>query len=144
MERTAILSKTPEEIKAILDCNEGLQTAFLRETAQSENFISALTSARYTTARIRRIALHCLLNIRENFIRECLQSPLYLQPLAYKKNGELLKALSEASIPFLDSGKAVKALTATAREAFEKEEFADKIYRAVKNLSSVPTSPTVL
>lgn len=135
MEKTAILLTDKSILKRTLDCTEGLENAFLQAVECGiEDFIGELTSARYTASRLRRIALHNLLNIREDFIRKCLSSPLYLAPLAYRKDRtDLLKALSEAEIPFLSSGKQVKALSSTARECYEKDEFAARIYALATN-----------
>jgi predicted nucleotidyltransferase len=145
MERAAILTKTQSDLKAILDCTEGLENAFLKAAATSDDFVETLTCSRYTSARIRRIALHCLLGIREDFIRECLTMPLYLTPLAYKKEAtDLLKALDEATIPFLSSGKRIKALTGTGRRCFERDEFAETMYAAVKNIATAKNSPFLL
>ena len=133
MERTAVLMKTKEEIQKTLDCTEGLENAFKLAAAKTDDFIKELTCARYTASRLRRIALHILLGIEETFIRECLSSPLYLNPLAYKKERtDLLRTLSEANIPFLSSGKQLKALSGTAKQCYAKDEFASKVYDTVK------------
>lgn len=134
MERTAILMKSKEEIQKVLDCTEGLENAFKEAAEKTDDFVSELTSARYTASRLRRIALHILLGIEETFIRECLSSPLYLTPLAYKKNrADVLRALSEANIPFLSSGKQIKSLSGDARTCYEKDEFAAKTYALITN-----------
>ena len=134
MERTAILIKSKEQIQKTLDCTEGLENAFKAAARNTDDFIEVLTSARYTASRLRRIALHNLLNIEESFIRECLSSSLYLNPLAYnKERTDLLAALSEATIPFLSSGKQIKALDGVAKACYEKDEFALDIYNAITN-----------
>ena len=134
MERTAILIKSKEDLRKILDCTEGLENAFKGAAEKTDEFVKELTSARYTAARLRRIALHNVLNIEESFIRNCLSSPLYLTPLAYKKERtDLLSALSKASIPFLSSGKQIKALDGVAKGCYEKDEFASTVYDAITN-----------
>ena len=134
MERTAILIKSKEDLRKILDCTEGLENAFKGAAEKTDEFVKELTSARYTAARLRRIALHNVLNIEESFIRNCLSSPLYLTPLAYKKERtDLLSALSKASIPFLSSGKQIKALFGVAKRCYEKDEFASTVYDAITN-----------
>ena len=134
MERTAILIKSKEDLRKILDCTEGLENAFKGAAEKTDEFVKELTSARYTASRLRRIALHNVLNIEESFIRNCLSSPLYLTPLAYKKDRtDLLSALSKASIPFLSSGKQIKALDGVAKQCYEKDEFASTVYDAITN-----------
>ncbi|MBQ8319571.1 MAG: nucleotidyltransferase family protein [Clostridia bacterium] len=143
MERTAILLKSKEELRGVLDCAEGLENALKRAAAETDGFVEKLTSTRYTASRIRRIALHTLLNIREDFIRDSLNAPLYLAPLGYRKErADLLASLSRANLPFLASGKDVKALTGVARECFEKEEFADLIYAVATGVT--PNSSPIL
>ncbi len=132
MERTAILIKSKAELQKVLDCTEGLENAFKQAARKTDDFIKELTCARYTASRLRRIALHVLLGIEESFIRECLASPLYLNPLGYKKDrADVLAALSEANIPFLSSGKQIKTLLGTAKRCYEKDEFAAQAYGAI-------------
>ncbi len=128
-EKLAILSVNPDELAATLDCTEGLENAFKNAASASKTLEESLVSPRYTASRIRRIALQNLLNIRKDFIFECLSNPLYIHPLAYKsERTDLLSALSKASIPFLASGKEKRSLTRTAKACLEKDEYAERIY----------------
>ncbi|MBR4943511.1 MAG: nucleotidyltransferase family protein, partial [Clostridia bacterium] len=85
LEKYAILLATNEELKEISDCTEGLENALKKAVTSPVNLVENLTSARYTSSRIRRIALHSLLKIKESIIRESLSQPLYLRILAAKK-----------------------------------------------------------
>ena len=89
----------------------------------------SLTSARYTSSRIRRIALQNLLKINENFIRECLYDNLYLRILGIKKGfKELLSVLSASPYPILARAHDENRLNGIAKECWEKDKFAEKIY----------------
>ena len=128
-EKLAILQKSPDEIAKVLDCTEGLENGFIKAAQKTEPLVTALTSPRYTSARIRRIALQNLLGIHEKFIRECLEQPLYLTPLSYKKERtDLLSALSRATIPFLSSGKALRQLSPTAAACKQIDEYSETLY----------------
>lgn len=137
IEKFALLERSAEEIKSVLDCREGLENA-LKKAAEknTDDIATALTSKRYTTSRIRRILLHNLLNISETFIRECLSSPLYLELLAVKKEGkDVLSALGESTLPLLIRAGDSEKLTGTARECFQKEKFSDSVFRIVRGLA---------
>ena len=128
-EKLAILRETPGAIAEALDCTEGLENAFIKAASGAPSLQEALTSPRYTAARIRRIALQNLLNVRKKLILECLQNDLYLHPLAYKRERtDVLSALSKASIPFLASGIQKSRLNATATKCLAVDEIAEKMY----------------
>lgn len=129
LEKYAVLNASVEEMKSICDCTEGLENAFKKAATTEEPFVSALTSARYTSSRIRRIALQALLKINESLIRECLQSPLYLRVLAAKKESkETLAALSRADFPVIIRQTDASALTGAAKSSFEKDLFAEQLH----------------
>lgn len=129
LEKYAVLNASAEELRAVCDCNEGLENAFKKVAATEESFVSALTSARYTSSRIRRIALQVLLKIDESLIRECLHTPLYLRVLAAKKEAkEVLAALSKANFPVITRQTDANGLTGTAKDCFEKDVFAEQIH----------------
>ena len=131
-EKLSILRETPEKIAKVLDCTEGLENAFVKAASSTLTLEESLTSPRYTAARIRRIALQNLLNIRKELVFECLESDLYLHPLAYKQDrAEVLSTLSEATIPFLSSGIQKSKLSATATKCLAVDELAEKMYAAL-------------
>lgn len=145
LEKYAILRNGLAEIAAVCDCSEGLENAFKRAAKNNvSSFEKELTSARYTSARIRRIALHNLLAIDEKLIRKGLSSPLYLRLLAAdKKNEKLLSALGKAEFPLIVKNADGKKLTGVAKEIFEKENFADEIYCIASGLPPVTHNPFV-
>lgn len=129
LEKYAVLSRTPEELSKVCDCTEGLENAFKKWATNEKPFTETLTSSRYTTSRIRRISLHNLLHIQEEFIRNCLASPLYLKLLAIKaENSELLSVLGKAKFSLLARAHDDNVLDGYAKQCFEKEKFVDDVY----------------
>ena len=129
LEKIAVLNTSTQDLRLVCDCTEGLENAFQKAASSNESFVEALTSSRYTSARIRRIGLQNLLKIRESLIRDCLQSPLYLRVLAANKNAkEVLLTLSKANIPVLTRGTDAQSLSGIAKECFEKDVYAEKIH----------------
>ncbi len=145
LEKYALLAKTKEEIAAVCDCTEGLENAFKKAVERNVPSIEQeLTNARYTTSRIRRIALQNLLNISEKLIRNALSSPLYLRLLAAdKKNENLLSELGKATFPLIVKNADGKKLTEIAKDVFLKEAFADKIYAIASNSPIAKHNPFV-
>lgn len=129
LEKYAILSKTPTEIARVCDCTEGLENAFKKAAEQDDSLVSTLTSARYTSSRIRRIALQNLLGIEEATLSQGLQEPLYLRLLAIRKeNAALFRSLSESNFPLLTRAHDEDRLTGIAKTFYEMERFAEKVY----------------
>ncbi len=129
LEKHAILSKTKEQISKVCDCNEGLENALKKAALSPLRLTDTLTSARYTTSRIRRIALQNLLSIEKDFIQECLSSPLYLRILAmHKKDDELLSALSQSIYPLIVRNNDMEKLTGIAKVCLEKDLYAESVY----------------
>ena len=130
LEKYAVLSLPKEKLRQICDCTEGLENAFKKAAENDATFVDSLTSARYSSSRIRRIALHALLNIEERFIRECLFTPLYLRVLAVSKNNtSILNALSKSALPTLCRAHDENGLEGTARKCYETDLQAEKIYK---------------
>ena len=129
LEKYALLATPLDELAKVCDCSEGLENALKKAAGRTESLVDSLTSARYTSSRIRRIALQNLLKIKETLIRDCLQSPLYLRILAVQKaRKDLLSALSEASFPLIARPRGENVLTGAAKECYAIDIFAEKIY----------------
>lgn len=129
LEKYALLVSSKKEIRKICDCKEGLENALQKAAELSPSLAQTLTSARYTSSRIRRIALQNLLKIDETFIRESLSSPLYLRLLAAKKERtDVLSALSESEYPLLSRAHDENSLSKNAKKCFDRDIFAEKIY----------------
>ena len=129
LEKYAVLSKNEDDIKRVCDCTEGLENAFKKVAQNGGDFVEELTSLRYTSSRIKRIALQNLLGIDETLIRQALDAPLYLKVLAVNKDKkELLSALSESDFPLLLRAHDDNQLSPIAKKVYEKDLFAEKIY----------------
>lgn len=129
LEKYAILSASTEKIARVCDCTEGLENALKKAAESTEGLVESLTSARYTSSRIRRIALQNLLNIDENLIRSGLCNPLYLRVLAVKNPAKkVLSALSEATYPIIARPRDALSLKDAAKEAFFIDTFAEKVH----------------
>ncbi len=137
LEKYALLSTPKEEIARVCDCTEGLENAFKRAATKREPLVKTLTSARYTSSRIRRIALQNLLKIHETDIRESLQKDLYLNVLAIKKERkDLLSALGESAFPILIRAHDEEMLCGIASRAFEIDRFAEQVYGLLYNIKT--------
>lgn len=133
-EKIALLLRTTEEIRKVCDCSEGLENALKKQAATgTEDVAAALTSKRYTTARLRRIMLQNLLTIDEAFIREALCAPLYGKILAVDKRAEpLLSYWGSRDCPLLLRAGDEKKLSNTAKACLELDERAESVYAVVK------------
>ncbi len=129
LEKYALLTTAKERIKKVCDCTEGLENAFKRAAEENLPLVETLTSARYTSSRIRRIALQNLLLIEERLIRAALNESLYLRVLAVKKERQdVLSALGESHFPLLVRNSDASRLTGIARNVYETDALADKLY----------------
>ena len=140
LEKYALLARNESDIAQVCDCTEGLENAFKKAALQKDSLEDSLTSARYTAARIRRIALQNLLNIEEVLIRESLQSSLYLRVLAANKaRTDVLSALGEANCPILARARDEENLNGVAQRAFAVDRFAEKVYGLLCSQTKPPT-----
>ena len=129
LEKYALLSHTLKEIASVCDCTEGLEHALKKAALLASPLAETLTSSRYTSSRIRRIALQNLLKIDENLIRESLYSPLYLRVLAAKKGRtDILSALSESPFPIIVRAHDENVLNEVAKQCYERDRFAEQVY----------------
>ncbi len=134
LEKYAVLAKPANKIAQVCDCSEGLENAFKKAALSPNSFVEELTSARYTSSRIRRIALQNLLDIEESFIRDCLATNLYLRVLAVRADKkEVLSALSTPTTPLILRAHDENALSGTAKECLEKDDFAESVYQLLNN-----------
>lgn len=136
LEKYAILATPKAELAATLDCEEGLENSFKSVSEKNQQPLTcALTNARYTASRIRRIALQNLLKIRKEDIRSALEKDLFLSLLAIKnKNDILLSELGKSTYPLLVKNGDYKKLTSTAKKIFQGQTFADNVYSLIANV----------
>jgi predicted nucleotidyltransferase len=133
------LIKTKEEsdLSEILDMNEGLENRMIRFAGQYEmleDILAAVKTKRYPLTKLRRAALHLLLNIRgDDFDRfNRLGGPQYIRVLGFRKEtaGPLLRAIKrKARLPLvMNLKRAEAALSEDARRMLRKEIQATDIY----------------
>lgn len=135
LEKYAILTKSTQEIAKVCDCTEGLENALKRAATEPATLVESLTCARYTSSRIRRIALQNALQIDESLIRESLKVPLYLRILAIKKERkDVLSVLGESSAPIILRAHDEDVLQAAAKACYDSDNYADNVYRMLYDL----------
>ena len=88
-----------EELKKLPDVSEGLEN-LIKKSANLYNsydeFISSVSSKRYTSTRIKRILLYSLLGISEKEMEISKKVTPYIRVLGFNKNGkELLRTISK-------------------------------------------------
>jgi predicted nucleotidyltransferase len=138
LEKYAILSHSEADIREVCDCTEGLENALKKAAILPQTLVETLTSPRYTSSRIRRIALQNLLHIQESTIRLALETSLYLRVLAVKKDKkELLSLLGESSAPVLIRAHDENALHGMAKVCYEKDLFAESVYRLLNSAANL-------
>lgn len=129
LEKAALLQKSAHEIQQVCDCTEGLENAFKKAAESTSSLVETLTSARYTSSRIRRISLQNLLNITRADVERYLSDDLYIYPLAYRRESKaLLAALSEGRYPLLTGAREIGKLSDAAEKCRQINHVADKIY----------------
>ena len=130
LEKYAIFSTPADEIAKVCDCTEGLENAFKKAALSEKSLEEVLTSARYTSSRIRRIALQNLLHVEKWFILDCLQQPLYLRVLTAKtERNDVLSEISASPFPILIRVHDKEKLqNQTAQQSLEKDIFANDVY----------------
>ena len=131
---TRLRLASSEQIAALPDVSEGLENRILSaaKTADSlETLFAAVKSKRYTLARIRRILLSFLLDIRECDVPSDVP---YLRVLAIGKRGEeVLRCIKKsADLPILTKRTNVSMLGAEAERVFSAECTAAEVYAALQ------------
>ncbi|MEJ6348626.1 nucleotidyltransferase [Holzapfeliella sp. He02] len=84
-----IESTSATDLAQIYQMTEGLENRMkqvIHQTDSFEEFLMALKSKRYTYARLRRLALYCLLNISDEQVRNFAKKK-YIRVLGYSKLG---------------------------------------------------------
>lgn len=124
------------EIANLPDVSEGLEYS-IKNAANScntiEELISIVKSKRYTTTRLRRILVYCLLGITKKDMQDSRKVTPYVRVLGFNEKGkELLSGISNAN-PKLDIVTSVKKYMETSnnrilRHMLAKDVFATDIY----------------
>ena len=130
----SILMTDAETLAKTADCTEGLENRIKALAVESDTFATFLqktATKRYTDARIRRICTANLLSIRDEFVKKCLKSDLYLKVLAYRENSGALAVLSQAQYPLMMRMSDQIKLQGVAKSCFEKDLQCANLYTMV-------------
>ena len=134
-EKIAVLTAETSELARTADVSEGLENALKKAAKSQADVVSALTSRRYTASRVSRILLQNLLKIRKELVFECLAEPLYIKPLAVKKERkDLLAVLSSGAFPCVLRYADERKLSGAAKRCFETDKLAENIYSAMTGI----------
>lgn len=85
-----ILSHTPQELGQVYQMVEGLEYKLKKEINSSSDFnqfIERIKSKRYTMARLRRLLMYTLINVKESDINDVYENP-YLRILGFNRVGQ--------------------------------------------------------
>lgn len=122
---------TAEDFSNLSDVSEGLENRIfnsVREFNSLEEIISSIKTKRYTRARIRRILINALLNIKSEMSK---QSVPYLRVLAFNENGEKLlgEIKKSGKLPLITNvANGYKNLSGNAKKIFDTDLLASDIY----------------
>lgn len=130
---SSLLTTPAEEMKNIQDCTEGLENrikALAKENRNLSELVERVSTKRYTTTRIRRILIATLLGIKKEFIKDCLNEPLYAKILAVdEKDKDLVSIISSNSkVPVITRKSDLNNLKKTAQKCFELDVLANDLY----------------
>lgn len=117
-------SMTLAEAEALPDSGDGLAARLLyaaRQTADLEELYALTKTRTYTHARVRRLALYALLDLREE---DRPAAPPYIRVLGFNRRGQaLLREMNQsASLPFFVKPAHISRLSPEARALFALEE----------------------
>ncbi len=122
-----------DRLKHIQDMEEGLWNRFYqvaKDAKTYEEFLSGISSKRYTISRIKRILVHILLGIEEVEVEEAKKELPYVRILGYSKKGaKYLKNLKkEKELKYIISLKNAEKIV-NKKEYLDKELDRDRIYK---------------
>ena len=98
-------SMTPEQAACLPDCSEGLGTALLNAAARADSrteLIGALTTRRYSSARISRLCTYAMLGVTQSRL-ESAPMPSVALLLAIKKNPSLTGSWKNSPVKVLSA-----------------------------------------
>ena len=98
-------SMTPEQAACLPDCSEGLGTALLNAAARADSrteLIGALTTRRYSSARISRLCTYAMLDVTQSRL-ESAPMPSVALLLAIKKNPSLTGSWKNSPVKVLSA-----------------------------------------
>lgn len=132
--RLKLLQSSPETLQKIYGCTEGLENRLLSLSSLPFNeLMDKATARRYSSSRIKRILTANLLELYSDECESFLQSPLYLKPLAVKKEGanETLAALAKSKFPVVLKQRDINTMNDVARKCFKSDENSYKLWKFI-------------
>ena len=134
---------TKEELAAVADVKEGIENRILRlarESGDAESLVKAVSTKRYTEARVRRILVNALLGVTDAMLKRTVKAAPYYKVLGVKADRtDALSLLSKGGVLLTGENEA----TESGIESAAIDTKAYEIYRVAKGLSDV-TSGMVL
>ncbi len=112
---TAVLTKTPAELREILDISEGIEYRIIDACKRAESYddlIFAIKTKRYTLSRIRRILLYILIGIKKGVYEN---EQCGARILAIGKGGEEILKAADKNFTLTSSAKVLEELDANYR-----------------------------
>ncbi|SDN24563.1 nucleotidyltransferase [Alkalicoccus daliensis] len=105
-----LLTMTPDTLKTIYECDEGLENRLLRFKYMPtfSSFIDAVKTKRYTRTRLQRLCVHILTNSEKKTIRELAwKDPDFIRVLGINNSGRthLNKIKKKLSVPLITKVK---------------------------------------
>ena len=129
-----MLHHTAETLRTIRDVEEGLEgrlLSVLDRPMPLTEAVEKLSTKRYPKARIRRILLAILLDIKKEEVQN--KNPGYIRVLGFRKEAEpLISAMAKnAKVPVITNlNRQMKDLPVTLQEALRKEMLRTDLYYA--------------
>ncbi|WP_100373310.1 nucleotidyltransferase [Bacillus sp. FJAT-45037] len=125
-----IIRSTPEQLRNIYECEEGLEYRLKDTITQASNFqewMTKLKTKRYTWTRLQRLATHILTNTQKDEMNQLMKGPLpYIRLLGMNEKGQsylsqikktlpcpLISRFAKASGPMADVDERVSKIYAT-------------------------------
>ncbi len=132
----SLITTQADELEKVADCTEGLENrikALSKDNRNIDALIEKVTTKRYPSTRIRRILTNNLLGIKEDFVKDCLSSPLYAKVLAVDEaKKEIISELANnSSIPLLTRKSDGINLKKTAVKCFNIDVLANDLYNLI-------------
>lgn len=143
-----ILTRTPAEtLKNVYGCTEGLENKLKSlENLPFEEIIERATSRRYSASRVKRILCANFLGLFQSDCERFLQSPLYIKPLAVKKQSadELLSALAKSEFPLITKGRDKLIIDNCAKKCLTLDEFSYTQWQLIAQKSVFNNSESLI
>jgi len=134
-----IINQSTDELQQIYQMVEGLEFKIKKEIMTSNNFaefIERVKSKRYTMARIRRLMIYTLLNIKESEIIQAYENP-YLRVLGFDDIGRrYLKKLRKTDAELIT--RVGKKETQTLALEIRADRIRQLVTKAEQNFGVIP------